>query len=106
MEYLELLKSHGLPTALLLILVVLLFKTGRWLGDQVLVPLRDTHIDVVNSIKETQVSISTSQANVAATLSRLTDVQEKQAQLHAANTDDLKALRVGIERELKNRLEG
>jgi hypothetical protein len=51
-EILALLRDFGLPTAMLVALIWLLVKAGRWVGTHVFLPMVEAHVNFLATIQK------------------------------------------------------
>ena len=72
MDWVGLVERLGFPIAIALILLGMMWKSGRWCAYQIIVPLRDAHIHFMAALQDTQ-------HKQADSLQRLTALGEQHA---------------------------
>lgn len=94
----ELVKDLGFPIAVALILMggfsILLFfsiRVVKWLGTEIIVPLRDSHISFLRGMVQTQARHATTLDSINDNLGRLTTLQEQ----HSTETGYIRKLLEG-----------
>lgn len=85
MDYIEVIKELGVPVAVLLGGALALWRGGKWVGEKLIVPMRDALISHLSTI--TQVNV-----DQADTLKTLAMTSQRQLELCAQNVERLDLL--------------
>jgi hypothetical protein len=86
MDWVSLIHSLGLPTALLLLILMALGRAGVWAANNLMKPLVDKHIEFLDKAIEANDKIATSQAEITRALLTMNDRLDrlsKEAMAHA-----------------------
>lgn len=77
MEWAAIVERLGFPIFVALVLLWAFGKTAKWFGIHILIPIRDAHTSFLQSLQNSQHSISDTQHKQAVTLEKLTELQEQ-----------------------------
>lgn len=70
-NFINFVKEVGLPSGLVLVLLYIIYKVSLNIIDKVIVPLKDSHIDFMNSLKLTLEQLVNSQTNLTETVNTI-----------------------------------
>lgn len=96
---LHILDRYGLPTAFLAAGLYLIVRLAKWMGPNLMIPLRDAHLSMVENLGQTQNRLADGQEQLGRTLESQGKTLERLADLHADNTDDLRRIREAMAQE-------
>lgn len=91
MEAVEVIRSLGLPTGVLVLVLLGGWRISRWLGENVFKPLTLAHITFLGTMTDTLHKQSH-------TLETIAQTQDRQTRLQEDHADELRALRESLER--------
>lgn len=103
MDWTTVLDRYGLPIVALLGTWVLLWKGGRWLGANVLLPLKDQHIAFLNTVATATTTNTVTLKELSTSNQRMVDVQSTQTPILRGHSEDLSAIRRHLEGQQANR---
>jgi hypothetical protein len=73
MDWVSLIQTLGLPTALLLLILLALGRAGVWAANNLVKPLVDKHIEFLDKAIEANDTIARSQAEITKALMTMND---------------------------------
>ena len=93
MDFAKIATDFGLVAALLVAILLALYRMGKWLGTNVVKPLADRHLVFLERIEKVQIEQSL-------TLQAIARNQERQTEIQRDEVDQLKAIYI-IAKETK-----
>lgn len=92
-DWLGAVDRYGLPLVALMFTWWMLWSAGRWVARHVLIPLRDQHIEFLNTISEATITNSRTLQTMAVAGEKMISVQSTQTHLLQSNTEALAEIR-------------
>jgi hypothetical protein len=78
-EWITLVEKLGVPFSMMFAMAIVGYKAIAWFGQQVVVPLKDRHIDFIDELKILVSKIVDSQVTLDSKVTRIFDKIESQA---------------------------
>jgi hypothetical protein len=98
-DYVQLVQQFGIMGALLVSVLVAIYRMGKWLAANVVKPLADRHLVFIERIEKVQVEQSATLQSIAKTQERLTEMKRDEI-------DQLKAIRAIVLETKEDQIRG
>lgn len=77
MDWVAIASQLGIPAAVLAACMYAIWRVGVWSAKELVVPMRDKHFEVVDSVKAVNERNAETTATIAETLNKISDNQER-----------------------------